>query len=147
MSYDCSAYVLVINKTKLGGDGSGNYDYTNRKVTDYTVDIEGVPTLQSRTISIFCEGTGGNACPNNIAYGGGGNEEHPAITELFTLEAINAAQVLLNNAEVQSSSGQGSGNDSGTIVTPDGRHYLYSISWNTDVSGVTNINMIFQDVP
>lgn len=144
---DCSAYVLVIKKTKIGGDESGNYDYTNRTVTDYTVDIEGIPRLQTRTVSIFCEGTGENACPDNIAYIGGENEEQPAITELFTLEALNAAQALLNNAEVQSSFGQGSGNESGTILTPDGRQYLYSISWNADISGVINIYLIFQDAP
>ena len=145
MAFDCSAYVLIIKKTKVGGDGSGNYDYVNRTVTDNNIDIEGIPRLQSRTISIFCAGIGGNACPNNIAYIGGGNEEQPVISELFTLEAINAAQMLLNNAEVQSSSGQVSGNNRGTIVTPDGRQYLYYISWNTDVSGIKHINMIFQD--
>jgi hypothetical protein len=141
---DCSAYKLIINKTKLDGDGSGLYGNVYRNVTDETVNIEGVPVLQTRTISIFCQGSGSNSCPNNIAYNGQGNGEQPQLSELFSLEAINAAQALLNNADVQSSSGQGNGNDSGTIVTPDGISYLYSVTWNTNASGNTTIYMTFE---
>jgi hypothetical protein len=146
IALDSSAYTLIIHKTKLDGDGSGNYDYINRYVVDDVVYIEGVPILQTRTINITCKDDGANACPNNIAGGGGGGGgEQPNLTELFTEQAINAAQALLNNAEDQSSSG-GSGNDSGTIVTPDGRSYNFSVSWST-VAGETSIDMTFEDAP
>ncbi|MCC6720636.1 MAG: hypothetical protein IT243_00410 [Bacteroidia bacterium] len=144
IALDSYAYTLIIHKTKLDGDGTGNYNYINRYVVDNFVYIEGVPILQSRTVNITCQGPGGNACPNNIAGGGGGGgSEQPNLTELFTEQAINAAQALLNKAEDQSSSG-GSGNDSGTIVTPDGRSYHFSVSWST-VSGETSIDMTFED--
>lgn len=83
IAVESSAFKVTILKEKHGGDGSGNYNYVNRSVEDETVDIQGVPVTQSRTINIFCEGTGGNACPNNIAYNGGGSGEQPPITALL----------------------------------------------------------------
>lgn len=149
ISIDSEAYKLVVNKTKLGGDGSDHYNYVNREVLDDIVDIEGVQKLQSRTVNIFCEGIGNNSCPNNVAYDGGSDEEidQPSLSVYFTAEAINAAQNILNQAEYESSQGQNDGANEGTIMTPDGRFYVYFVSWERDENGDTNIHMTFEDAP
>ena len=144
LAFDSFAYKLIINKSKVGGDGTGNYIVINRFVVDDIVTIEGVPRIQSRTINISCVDPGPSQCPSSIANNNNGDLDSPPVSEFFSLQAINAAQSLLQSAEDQSSSG-GNGNNSGTIATPDGKSYLYNLSWETNQSGVTIINLVFED--
>ncbi|MDB4161151.1 hypothetical protein N9772_02145 [Bacteroidia bacterium] len=148
IAIDCSATRIEINKERIGGDGSGNYDVVKRDQKDVNArDADGNEIVVKSTINIFCADAGPNSCPNNIAYTDGDKGDVPSLRGSFTLEAINAAQGILDNAEYQSSFGEGHGDDKGSIVTPDGKKYYYTVSWDTNSSNDATIKMTFEDAP
>lgn len=148
IAIDCSATRIIINKERIGGDGSGSYNVVKREQTDVNArDVDGNEIVVQSTIDIFCADTGPNGCPNNIANKGDENGDVPSLLGSFTLEAINAAQGILDNAEYQSSFGEGHGDDKGSIVTPDGKKYYYTVSWETNSSNDSTIKMTFEDAP
>ena len=144
ISNDSLGYKLIINKTFTSHNPAvgSTYNYKNRDVVYEYNPLD--PTVITRKIvNIFCEGNGPEICPNSICIpNDAGNPP-----QFMTLAAINAAQNMLD-AEVNNYETYGTTtNSSGTIGTPDGLYYTYTIAWTTStVTGETKLQFTLTSV-
>lgn len=139
-----NAYTLKIYKTFLSHDPGGllkDYNYVNR-----AENLERSPidpnVILSKTVNIFCEGNGTLSCPNSITA----PSDIGVPPNFMTIEAINAAQSVLNSQMFVFEENGTKNNSSGTIVTPDGLHYYYTVIWTTLVSGQVDFELTFSSI-
>jgi len=127
-----NAYTLIINKTFLSHDPNGqqpdyNYVDRNEKVENEPLDPN---KIKSKTVNIFCEGNGALSCPSSIVA----PSDQADGSNFMTLAALNAAQTIFNTAVLNYEVSGIKNNSSGTISTPDGLLYSYTINWTTNLS-------------
>jgi hypothetical protein len=103
IEYANAGLVIVVNSTKIGGDGSGNYNYTYRNVTQHNETAS--PWIQ---IDVFCEGAGNNACPKAFSPIAGSD---PALEGTLDPSVITGCDALFDIITEKANAGNNTGKE------------------------------------
>lgn len=131
--------VIVVNATKLNGDGSGKYDYTYKNVTPHNETASA--WIQ---IDIFCQGAGPNNCPKPFIPV---LNSDPMIEDAIDMSVIAGCEELFNLIIEKSNVGVDYGTEFIQVtVTGSGLVNSITANWITEDDGTVKITYTIDQV-